>query len=79
MSEHGTEYGTECDPRTGEELARVHYLPAHRDGTDTTTAGPVVEGELVSEEEYAHLTSQKAQAIARYQGYRRDVVTVYRV
>lgn len=78
MSEHGTEYGTDRDPRTGEELARVHYLPAHRDGTDTTAAGPVVEGELVSEEEYARLTSEKAKAIARYQGYRRDVVTVYR-
>ncbi len=38
----------------------------------------VLDGELVSDEEYRRLTSQKAQAIERYRGYRRDAVTVYR-
>jgi S-DNA-T family DNA segregation ATPase FtsK/SpoIIIE len=60
-------------------LATVHYLPKHQ--ADTTPAAidaGVIEGELVSDEEYALLTSQKAQAIERYRGYRRDVVTVYK-
>ncbi|SFJ91216.1 DNA segregation ATPase FtsK/SpoIIIE, S-DNA-T family [Amycolatopsis sacchari] len=56
-----------------EELARVHYLPSHN-GADTE----VIEGELISDEEYALLTSQKAQALERYRGYRRDAVTVYK-
>jgi S-DNA-T family DNA segregation ATPase FtsK/SpoIIIE len=55
------------------ELARVHYLP----GTDqTTTATDAIEGEIVTDEEYARLTSQKEQALARYRGYAHDVVVV---
>ncbi|WP_410662785.1 zonular occludens toxin domain-containing protein [Amycolatopsis sp. lyj-84] len=53
------------------ELATVHHLP--------TIDGGVIEGEFITEEEYQRLTSQKAQALARYQGYRNDVVTVARV
>ena len=34
----------------------------------------VIEGELVTDEEYTRLTSQKAKAIERYRGYRHDVV-----
>jgi S-DNA-T family DNA segregation ATPase FtsK/SpoIIIE len=56
------------------DLARVHYLPAHTD-----QPADAIEGEIITEEEYRRLTSQKAQAIARYQGYRRDIVTVGRV
>jgi S-DNA-T family DNA segregation ATPase FtsK/SpoIIIE len=56
------------------ELAQVHYLP-----TATDAPGEVIEGELISDEEYAWRTSQKARAIARYQGYSRDVVAVGRV
>ncbi|MEV5296723.1 FtsK/SpoIIIE domain-containing protein [Amycolatopsis methanolica] len=64
-----------------DELARVHYLPTRQAGS---TQNPVeadtevIEGELISDDEYALLTSQKAQAIERYRGYRRDVVTVYK-
>ncbi len=50
------------------ELATVHPLPIR------TEQGEAIEGELISEEEYQRLTSQKARAIARYEGYRRDVV-----
>ncbi|PRX43838.1 S-DNA-T family DNA segregation ATPase FtsK/SpoIIIE [Prauserella shujinwangii] len=65
---------------TGEELARVHYLPTH-DATDSArpVEAEVVEGELVTDEEYQRLTSQKAQAIARYQGYKHDLVVVGRL
>lgn len=67
-------------PNTGEqELARVHYLPARDDEAAPAVADTeVVEGELVTDEEYARLTSQKAQAIARYKGYAHDAVVVYR-
>jgi DNA segregation ATPase FtsK/SpoIIIE, S-DNA-T family len=61
-----------------DELARVHYLPTRQD--DTTPAASdteVVEGELVSEEEYRRLFTQRGQAIERYKGYRNDVVTAY--
>ncbi|WP_020673854.1 FtsK/SpoIIIE domain-containing protein [Amycolatopsis nigrescens] len=51
-------------------LARVHRLPER--------AGEVLEGEAITEEEYRRLTSQKEQALARYRGYRNDVVTLYR-
>ncbi|OLF07484.1 hypothetical protein BLA60_26500 [Actinophytocola xinjiangensis] len=51
--------------------SNVHYLPTYR--TDE-----VIDAELVSDEEYARLTSQKAKAFERYRGYQRDVVTVVR-
>ncbi|WP_216210591.1 cell division protein FtsK [Amycolatopsis aidingensis] len=66
------------DEQRPAELAAVHYLPAHREGAETAAGGPVVEGELVTDEQYRHLTSQKTKAIARYQGYAQDAVTVYR-
>jgi len=62
-----------------EELARVHYLPTHRaDTTPTPAETEVVEGELISEEEYQRLFTQRGQAIERYKGYRRDLVTAGR-
>ncbi|MTD57812.1 FtsK/SpoIIIE domain-containing protein [Amycolatopsis pithecellobii] len=57
-----------------DELARVHYLPTSPAEADTE----VIEGELVTDEEYALLTSQKAKALERYRGYRRDALTVYK-
>lgn len=57
------------------ELATVHRLPVDQRGVD---GGEVIEGELVSEEEYRRLTSERARAVERYRGYRRDVVTVAR-
>ncbi|WP_435582331.1 zonular occludens toxin domain-containing protein [Amycolatopsis thermoflava] len=63
-----------------EELARVHYLPTHRaDTTPAPSETEVVEGELISEEEYQRLFTQRGQAIERYKGYRRDLATAYRV
>jgi S-DNA-T family DNA segregation ATPase FtsK/SpoIIIE len=68
---------THTDDTNGrDELARVHYLPSQ---PDTEQAGTeVLEGELVSDAEYQRVTSEKAKAIARYQAYQRDLVTVYR-
>jgi S-DNA-T family DNA segregation ATPase FtsK/SpoIIIE len=73
---------TDHDDTTGAgngELAQVHYLPATTGTTDQTDAIDAIEGEIVSEEEYRRLTSQKAQAIARYQGYGRDIVATGRI
>ncbi|MFF0145992.1 S-DNA-T family DNA segregation ATPase FtsK/SpoIIIE [Amycolatopsis sulphurea] len=53
------------------ELATVHPLPV--------TSGPAIEGELVSEEEWRLLTSQRAQAAWRYQQYRENAVALARV
>ncbi|PRX45340.1 S-DNA-T family DNA segregation ATPase FtsK/SpoIIIE [Prauserella shujinwangii] len=65
---------------TGEELARVHYLPTHdATGLARPVEAEVVEGELVSDAEYRRLTSEKAKALARYQAYKRDLVVVGRV
>ncbi|MFD4251931.1 cell division protein FtsK [Amycolatopsis thermoflava] len=62
------------------ELARVHYLPTHRaDTTPAPSDTEVVEGELISEEEYQRLFTQRGQAIERYKGYRRDLATAGRV
>ncbi|MPZ86307.1 MAG: hypothetical protein GEV28_40440 [Actinophytocola sp.] len=59
--------------------AVVHYLPDLRgDNAPATTGSEVLEGELVSVEEYQRLTGERAKAVERYRGYRRDVVTVYR-
>lgn len=52
----------------GGQLATVHSLPIPADET--------IDGELVSEEEYQRLVSQRQQALARWQGYRSDVVVV---
>ncbi|MBN6036228.1 cell division protein FtsK [Amycolatopsis sp. 195334CR] len=52
------------------ELAQVHYLPGHPE---------VLDGELVSAEEFARLTSQKRQAIERYRAYGNTVVATGRV
>ncbi|UOZ09369.1 cell division protein FtsK [Amycolatopsis sp. WQ 127309] len=52
------------------ELATVHHLPIQPE------QGEVIEGEIVTDEEYARLTSQRTRALARYEGYRRDVTVV---
>ncbi|GGM83246.1 cell division protein FtsK [Longimycelium tulufanense] len=70
--------GTERESRAS-ELARVHYLPVpHTSSRTPETTGDVVEGELLTEDEYRRLTSQRTQAVERYRGYRRDAVTLYR-
>ncbi|WP_328645213.1 cell division protein FtsK [Amycolatopsis sp. NBC_00348] len=51
-------------------LATVHRLPVGPE------QGEGIEGEIVTEEEYARLTSQKTRALTRYAGYRRDVTVV---
>jgi len=56
----------------GADLATVHQLHPG-DPPD------VVEAELISDEEYQRLTSQKGQALARRQGYRADVAKAYTV
>jgi S-DNA-T family DNA segregation ATPase FtsK/SpoIIIE len=61
------------DPRG--ELAQVHYLPT----TATNDESAPIEGEIITDEEYQRLTSQKAQALARYQAYRNDLVVTGRV
>lgn len=87
MSEHnstGTDPANSATqgPAGAGEGAVVHYLNDRRGGPvpgadPVVSVGEVIEGELVSDEEYQRLTSQKAQAIERYRGYRRDAVTVY--
>jgi S-DNA-T family DNA segregation ATPase FtsK/SpoIIIE len=46
-------------------------------GKATEPGGEVIKGELISDEEYARLTSQKALALERYRGYAHDAVVVY--
>lgn len=77
---HGTEHddnistpGVESAAGTVGELATVHRLP--RAGS----TGEVIEGELVSPEEWALVTSQKAQRDWRYAEYRKQAATVARV
>jgi DNA segregation ATPase FtsK/SpoIIIE, S-DNA-T family len=73
-----------------DDLAPVHYLPAPatNPAAEVSTGravepvgGPAsepLEGELVTDEEYRRLTSQKELALERYRGYRRDVIAVYK-
>jgi S-DNA-T family DNA segregation ATPase FtsK/SpoIIIE len=51
------------------ELATVHRLPVTQDNA-------IEPDEILTPEEYAERTSQKARALARYAGYRQDVVGV---
>ncbi|MCO1581213.1 ATP-binding protein [Crossiella sp. SN42] len=55
---------------TGEELARVHYLP-------TTATPEALEGEVLTDAQYRAYLSQKEQALARYRGYARDTARAY--
>jgi S-DNA-T family DNA segregation ATPase FtsK/SpoIIIE len=65
-----TEQGdTSVEPAPAGELATVRHLPV-RD------AAEVVDAELVDDDEYERLRSQRGQAIERYRGYQRDAVTV---
>ncbi|MEV0065398.1 FtsK/SpoIIIE domain-containing protein [Amycolatopsis sp. NPDC050768] len=63
---------TETVESTG-ELATVHPLRT------VESTGPAIQGELVSDEEWALLTSPRAQAAWRYRQYRDNAVTVARV
>jgi DNA segregation ATPase FtsK/SpoIIIE, S-DNA-T family len=80
MSDYTTNDMTGPIESGGPEESNVHYLPARR--TDQANrsaiepAGPVLEGEIITVQEYN--ARQKAAAIERYKGYRRDAVTVYR-
>jgi S-DNA-T family DNA segregation ATPase FtsK/SpoIIIE len=68
---------TDQPDRPDEESSNVHYLPErHPDAAPSPVDTQVVEGELISDEDYAAI--QRAKAVARYQGYRRDAVVVYR-
>ncbi|RJQ84754.1 hypothetical protein [Amycolatopsis panacis] len=60
----------ESSPESTTELATVHPLPVATE--------PAIEGELVSEEEWRLITSQRAQAAWRYRAYRDNAVTVAR-
>jgi S-DNA-T family DNA segregation ATPase FtsK/SpoIIIE len=57
------------DDEPGTDLATVHHLPRP----------DVVDAEILTREEYELLTSQKAQAAARREAYRHDVVATVRV
>lgn len=80
--------------QNGEEVSNVRYLPSRRlePGTEIEVAprteidpakrggiepaGPILDGEIVTAQEYN--ARQKAAAIQRWKGYRRDAVTVYK-
>ena len=77
------QHTNQTDDRTDEngEVSNVRYLPARRadrpdDRTEIEPAGPILEGEIVTAREYNE--RQKALALARWKGYRQDVVTVYK-
>jgi S-DNA-T family DNA segregation ATPase FtsK/SpoIIIE len=57
------------DDRTA-ELATVHRLPT------VPADSEIVDGEIVSDEEYQRLTSQRTQALERISGYRQDVTVI---
>ncbi|MEU9686143.1 ATP-binding protein [Amycolatopsis japonica] len=60
------------------ELATVHHLATRSDRRESTSesTGPVVDAELVSDDEYRLITDQRAQRAARYAGYRQDLTAV---
>lgn len=72
----------ESGGETSAELATVHHLPARPDihSASITDDGEVFDGELLTPEQeaaYAALASQRAQALERYRGYRRNVTSAY--
>lgn len=83
--ESGTEHPIGSAGSAG-ELATVHHLPGRpatgvdqqqsRPGGAVESARPVIEGEIVSDEEWALLTDQRAQRAARLAGYRHDLTRV---
>ncbi|RSN32384.1 hypothetical protein DL990_20160 [Amycolatopsis sp. WAC 01416] len=60
------------------ELATVHHLATRSEQRESNpeSAGPVMDAEIVSDEEYRLITDQRAQRAARYAGYRQDLSTV---
>ncbi|MEV7092313.1 ATP-binding protein [Amycolatopsis sp. NPDC051045] len=66
------------------ELATVHQLPGRSDqhqsspGGAVESAPDVIEGEIVTDEEWALLTDQKARRDARYAGYKADLTAAAR-
>ncbi|MEU3272541.1 zonular occludens toxin domain-containing protein [Saccharomonospora sp. NPDC006951] len=66
------------DSNEGRELAPVHYLPAAQNpGADAVAGSEVIEGEIITAQQYRDLQRQKAHE--RWAGYRNDVVVVGRV
>ncbi|MCR3719927.1 MULTISPECIES: zonular occludens toxin domain-containing protein [Prauserella salsuginis group] len=59
------------------ELAPVHYLPSTQHADTGVDESEVIEGEIVTAEQYREL--QKQKALERYRAYRRDAVVVGRV
>ncbi|MGO1055623.1 ATP-binding protein [Crossiella sp. CA198] len=57
------------------DLARVHYLHDRHPGEGTDNE--VLEGEVMTDAQYRQHLSQKAQALARYQGYRQGARTLW--
>ncbi|MCP2255230.1 DNA segregation ATPase FtsK/SpoIIIE, S-DNA-T family [Prauserella aidingensis] len=60
----------------GRELAPVHYLPSTQHTDADVAESEVIEGEIVTAEQYREL--QKQKALERYRAYRRDAVVVGR-
>lgn len=79
MSEHQqtppVDQANDSTPDTTDATGgQVHYLPARRDvNAPGATGKTVVDAELVSEEEYQWLTSERTKAVERYRGYRHDL------
>lgn len=68
---------TRDNGRPSQELATVTELrPASRTSQEVEPRGPVVDAEIVTDEEYA--AAQRRRALERWDAVRRDVVTVTR-
>ncbi len=82
--ESTTDQTTESTPGSAGDLATVHHLPGRSDqhqsspGGAVESAPEVIEGEIVTDEEWALLTDQKARRDARYAGYKADLTAAAR-
>lgn len=87
-AQSGPEPGTRASGTpagTAGELATVHPLRTRTDQQESTDQSApvladseVIEGEIVTDEEWALLTDQRARRAARYAGYKADLSTVAR-
>src|SRR5690606_19096771 len=70
--------GGESNEQSVGELAPVHYLPSTQDSAGEVEAAgrEVLEGEIITAEQYGEIQRQKA--LERYRGYRHDVEVVGR-
>jgi S-DNA-T family DNA segregation ATPase FtsK/SpoIIIE len=62
--------------RPGEEMATVRHLPIP---ADNDSDSEVLDSELVDEEEYQRLRTERGRAIERYRGYRSTAATAGRL